>query len=203
MKKMAVTAFLILIAMLGFASTSCAKNISFKSGMEIDFKDCDNKRVNPDGSDSVCVDVDRLEAMATVCIYNQASDKISQDNGFIKYRELPQEGRDRISPLPDEALVYVEGSYGAVYELKREEIGDFIVYEIDNTLCDASATAEKRPAVCYVAALVPSKTANAPPAIFVSAIIEQPPSRGGKLDKKAENKVESIKKIIESIRLGK
>jgi len=97
----------------------------------------------------------------------------------------------------------VEGEYSAIYEIRKEEIGDFIVYEADNTLCDVSEAAERRPAVCYVAALIPSKKSNSPPAIFVSAVVEQPPTPGGRLGKKAEDKVNSIKKIIKSIKIGK
>lgn len=41
--------------------------------------------------------------------------------------------------------------------MRREGIGEFIVYEADNILCDVSEMAEKRPAVCCAATLVPSK----------------------------------------------
>ncbi|MBR8180849.1 hypothetical protein KDW54_00435 [Burkholderia ambifaria] len=203
MKNITVIVFLILTNSPWLASPSCAKNLTFNGGMEIHLPAYKKKRANPDGSGSVCVDMNQLGIITTMCLYNEPSDKVSQDNGFIKYRDLSPEGRGRISQFPDDALVYVEGGYGAVYETKKEKIGDFIVYEADNTLCDVSENAERRPAVCYVAALIPSKKPNSPPAIFVSAVIEQPPTPGGKLGKKAEDKVSSIRKIIEFIKVGK
>ncbi|WP_227791594.1 PAAR domain-containing protein [Burkholderia sp. BE17] len=201
MKNINAIALLILSNFTWLISPSYAQNITFNNGTEIHLPTYENKRTNPDGSGSVCVDVNRLEAIATICLYDKTSYKITQDNGFIKYRELSSEGRNRISSLPDDALVYVEGSYSTLYETRKGKIGDFIVYEADNTLCDVSDATEKRPAVCYAAALIPSKKSNTPPAIFVSAIIEQPPTPGGALSKKAENKVNSIRKIIKSIRV--
>ncbi|WP_155623358.1 hypothetical protein [Burkholderia diffusa] len=202
MKNTYTAAILILINLLWFSSASYSKKKLFVDGAEVHLPSYEKKRANPDGSGSVCVDVNQLETIVTICVYNKASDNIARNNGFVKYGELPPEGRSRISPLPDEHLVYVEGGYGALYEVKKERVGDFIVYETDNTLCDVSDSVEKRPAVCYVAALVPSMKPNSSPAIFVSAIIEQPPTPGGKLGKKAEDKVGTIKKIIKSIRLG-
>ncbi|UVE69136.1 hypothetical protein L2Y90_20505 [Burkholderia pyrrocinia] len=203
MKNVTAITLLILAGLLGLASPSYAKNLTFNSGTKIHLPTYENERTNPDGSGSVCVDVNQLGTIVTICLYNKTSEKIAQDNGFIKYGELSSEGRDRISSLPDDALVYVEGGYNTLYETRKERIGDFIVYEADNALCDVSDTIEKRPAVCYVAALIPSKKSNAPPAIFVSAIIEQPPTPGGKLSKKAEGKVNSINKIIKSIKIIK
>jgi hypothetical protein len=195
--------FFILINFPWLASPLYAQSLKFNGGMEVRLPYYEKKRANPDGSGSVCVDVNRLKVMATICLYNKTSDKISQDNGFVKYGELSAEGRSRIFPIPDDAFVYLEGGYSTIYEIRKEKIGDFIVYEAENTLCDVSETAEKRPAVCYAAALVPSKKSNSPPAIFVSAVIEQPPTPGGRLSKKAEDKVNSIKEIIKSISVGK
>lgn len=203
MKNITVIALLILINFSWLVSPSYAQNITFNRGMEIHLPTYENKRVNPDGSDSVCVDVNQPEIITTMCLYNKTSDKTSRDNGFIKYRELSSEGRSRISPFPDDSLVYVEGRYSAIYEIRKEEIGDFIAYEADNTLCDISETAERRPAVCYAAALVPSKTSDAPPVIFVSAVIEESPAPGGRLSKQAKDKVSSIRKIIKAIKIGK
>lgn len=203
MKNVTAITILILTGLPWLASPSYAQNLTFNNGTKIHLPTYENRRANPDGSGSVCVDVNQLEAIVTICLYNKTSDKIAQDNGFIKYGELSLEGRNRISPLPDDALVYVEGSYSTLYETRKEKIGDFIVYEADNTLCDVSDTREKRPAVCYAAALVPSKKSNVPPAIFVSAIIEQPPTPGGKLSKNAEGKVNSINKIIKSMKIIK
>ncbi|MDN7701950.1 MULTISPECIES: hypothetical protein [Burkholderia] len=194
---------LIATVLLGFASPLYAKNFTFDNETKIHLPAYENKRANPDGSGSVCVDVNRLETIATICLYDKTSDKIFQDNGFIKYGELPSEGKNRISSLPDDALVYVEGSYGGFYETRKEEIGDFIVYEADNTLCDISDTAEKRPAICYEAALISSKKSNTPPVIFVSAIIEKPPAPGGRLSEKAMGKVRVINEIIKSIKIDK
>ncbi|MCU9956986.1 hypothetical protein OEJ37_26860 [Burkholderia sp. BKH01] len=203
MKNIVVITLLISTGLPWFVSPLYAQNLTFNNKTKIYLPAYENKRTNPDGSDSVCVDVNRTEVVATICLYNKTSDKTAQDNGFIKYRELASEGRNRISPLSDDALVYVDGNYGTLYETRMEKIGDFIAYEADNTLCDISDTAERRPSVCYVAALIPSKKSNVPPAIFVSAVIEQPPTPGGELSKKAADKVNSIRKIIKSIKIGK
>ncbi|UXU91934.1 hypothetical protein [Burkholderia sp. S-53] len=203
MKNITAITLIILTGLPWLTSPSYAQNLTFNNGTKIHLPTYENKRINPDGSGSVCVDVNRLETTAAICLYNNASDKIAQDNGFVKYREISSEGRNRISPLPDDALVYVEGGYSTLYETRKEKIGDFIVYEADNTLCDISEAEEKRPAVCYVAALISSKEINMPPAIFVSAIIEQPPTPGGKSGKKSADKLNSIKRIIESIKIGK
>ena len=203
MRNITAITLLISTGLPWFASPSYSKNITFNNGIKIHLPNYESKRTNPDGSGSVCIDVNQLETIATICLYNKTSDKVAQDNGFIKYGELSSEGGNRISPLSDDALVYVEGGYSTIYETRKEKIGDFIVYAADNALCDVSETAENRPAVCYAAALIPSKKSNAPPAIFVSAIIEQPPTLGGKLGKKAESKVNSINKIIKSIKIIK
>ena len=203
MRNITVIAILIVTNLHWLTSPSYAQNLTFNDGTEIRLPAYEKKRANPDGSGSVCVDVNQLEIMATICLYDKSSDEIARDNGFIKYGDLSPEARSRISQFPDDALVYVEGGYSAVYEIRKEKIGDFIVYEADNTLCDVSETAEKRPAVCYAAALIPSKKSNSPPAIFVSAVIERPPTPGGRLGKKAKDKVNSIKKIIKSIKIGK
>ncbi|WP_217590200.1 hypothetical protein [Burkholderia sp. GbtcB21] len=201
MKNITTITLLILTGLSWLASPLYAKSLTFNNGTKIHLPTYENKRTNPDGSGSVCVDVNQLETMVTICLYKKTSDKVAQDNGFIKYGELSSEGRGRISLLPDDALVYVEGSYNAIYETRKKKIGDFIVYEADNTLCGVSETTEKRPAVCYVAALIPSKKSNVHPAIFVSAVIEQPPAPGGRLSKKAWDKVNSINKIIKSIKI--
>ncbi|WP_174997650.1 hypothetical protein [Burkholderia lata] len=175
MKNTTAIALLILTNSAWIASPSYAQHLAFNDGMEVHLPSHENKRANPDGSDSVCVDVNQSETITSICIYNKTSDKVARDNGFIKYGELSPEGKDRIPPLSDDALAYSEAGYSALYEVREEKIGDFIVYEADNTLCDISETSEKRPAVCYVAALAISKKTNSPPAIFVSAVIEHPP----------------------------
>jgi hypothetical protein len=202
-KNTIAIALLILANSPWIASSSYAQYLTFNDGMEVHLPAYKNKRANPDGSDSVCVDVNQSETTTIICIYNKTSDKIARGNGFIKYGELPPELKDRIPTLSDDALVYFEAMYSAIYELREEKIGDFIAYEADNTLCDISETAEKRPAVCYVAALVTSKKPNSPPAVFVSAVIEHPPTPGGRLCKKTEVKVNSIKRIIKSIKIAK
>ncbi|MCA8093812.1 hypothetical protein LGM65_23475 [Burkholderia anthina] len=194
---------LVLIDLSWVASPLYAQNIVFDGKVNIYIPEYENKRVNPDGSDSVCVDVNHKKAVATICLYKNISEKIYRDNGFVKYGELSSEGRNRIPQLSEDDLVYVEGSYGTLYETGKKKIGDFIVHEAENTLCDISDTAEKRPAVCYEAALNSSKKSNAPPAIFISAIIEQPPAPGGNLGKQAMDKINSIREIIKSIKIEK
>ncbi|WP_124580438.1 hypothetical protein [Burkholderia contaminans] len=203
MKNTTAIALLILFNSSWIASPSYAQYLTFNDGMKVHLPAYENKRANPDGSDSVCVDINQPETLITICTYNKTSDKIARDNGFIKYGELSSEGKDRIPPLSDDAIVYFEAEYSALYEAREEKIGDFIVYEADNTLCDISETAEKRPAICYVAALAISRNTNSPPAIFVSAVIEHPPTPGGRLGKKAEDKVNSIKRIIKSIKIAR
>ncbi|MGS0897391.1 hypothetical protein ACVBGC_33485 [Burkholderia stagnalis] len=197
-----IVPYLFFAGLLSFVPNSYAKDIAIGDGINIVLPNYENERVNPDDSGSVCVDVNKIEVVVTICLYSKASDKIAQDNGFIKYGEFSSEGKNRISPLPDDALIYVDGGYGALYETRKEKNGDFIVYEAMNTLCDVSGTNEKHPAVCYVAALISSGKINVSPAIFVSAILEQPPISGGKLSRKAMGKVGLIKKIIKSIRIG-
>lgn len=203
MKNTTAIALLILVNSPWIASPSYAQYLTFNDGMKVHLPAYENKRANPDGSDSVCVDVNQPETITIICIYNKTSDKIARDNGFIKYGELSPEAKNRIPPFSNDALVYFEAGYSALHEVREERIGDFIAYEADNTLCDISETAEKRPAVCYVAALAISKKTNSPPAIFVSAVIEHPPTPGGKLGKKAEAKVNSIKRIIKSIKIAR
>ncbi|MBN3830974.1 hypothetical protein [Burkholderia sp. Ac-20344] len=188
MKNTTAIVLLILVNSPWIASPSYAQYLTFNDGMKVHLPAYENKIANPDGSDSVCVDVKQSETIASICIYNKTSDKVARDNGFIKYRELPPEGKDRIPPLSDDALIYFEAGYSALYEAREEKIGDFIVYEADNTLCDISETSEKRPAVCYVAALAISKKINSPPAIFVSAVIEPPPLPAEGLARKQRSK---------------
>lgn len=203
MRSIVLVALLVSMGLSWFVSPLYAQNIKFDGKINIYIPAYENKRVNPDGSDSVCVDVNQRKATATICLYKKISDKIFRDNGFVKYGALSSEGRSRISPLSEEDLVYVEGSYSTLYETRKEKIGDFIVYEAENTLCDISDTAEKRPAVCYEATLTSSKKSNVHPAIFISAIIEQPPAPGGNFSKQAIDKINSIREIIKSIKVEK
>ncbi|HDR9148461.1 TPA: hypothetical protein QDA88_000769 [Burkholderia vietnamiensis] len=108
LKNAAAIIFLILTNFPWFVSPLYAQNIKFNDGMEVRLPAYKNRRSNPDGSDSVCVDVHWLKIMATICLCSKTSEKIAQENGFARYGDLSPQGRSRISPIPDDALVCLE-----------------------------------------------------------------------------------------------
>jgi hypothetical protein len=184
------------------ASAPYAKNVTFDGGgVSVDFQIYESKRVNSDGS--VCVDVSRLGVIVAICLYNKSTDEMVRNNGFIEYKKLSPEAARNISVLADDAFVYAEGGYSFIYPTSRKRIGDFIAYEAENVLCKDDSGGEASPAICYVAALAFAKKPDAPPAIFVSAIIEKPPTPGGRLSKEARGKVAAINAIIRSIKIDK
>ncbi|WP_126283218.1 hypothetical protein [Burkholderia stagnalis] len=199
MKNKIAAALLLLIGLHCMARPSYAKNVVFGSGVAIDLPAYKSKRVNSDGS--VCIDVSRVGVIATICLYGKPTDEIVQDNGFIKYKNLSPKGVRQVPLLPDDAFVYAEGGYSFLYPTSKKRIGDFIAYEAGNVLCKGDSDAGEHPAVCYVAALVPAKNPNMNPMFFVSAVIEQPPTPGGRLGKNAMGKVWGINSIIKSIKI--
>ncbi|WP_124604449.1 hypothetical protein [Burkholderia sp. Bp9142] len=198
-KRLLCGAFLILIGCTCVASPLHARKVVLNNGVKVDLPIYENKRIDSDGS--VCVDVSRLRVTATICLHGKSTDDVVWNNGFIKYRNLPAEGLRRVPLLPDDAFVYVEGGYNVLYPARKKMIGDFVTYDADNVLCKVDSNDGERPAICYAAALVSVKSPGENPVIFVSAIIEQPPTPGGRLSEKAENKVRAINAIIKSIKL--
>lgn len=76
LKNAAAIIFLILTNFPWFVSPLYAQNIKFNDGMEVRLPAYKNRRSNPDGSDSVCVDVHWLKIMATICLCSKTSEKL-------------------------------------------------------------------------------------------------------------------------------
>ncbi|WGS46216.1 hypothetical protein LFL97_34870 [Burkholderia sp. JSH-S8] len=199
MKNKIFAAFIFAIGLHCMAQPSCAKNVVLDNGIAIDLPAYKNKQVNSDGS--VCVDVSRADVIATICFYAKSNDEIVRDNGFIRYRNLSPEGVKKVPLLPGDTFLYAEGGYSFMYPANKKRIGDFIAYEASNVLCKDDSDAGEHPAICYAAALAPVKNPNTNPMFFVSAIIEQPPTPGGKIGKNGASRVRAINSIIKSIKI--
>ncbi|WP_175044497.1 hypothetical protein [Burkholderia lata] len=199
MKNVKIVRIVLFLGLLWSGLPLHARTVVFENGVKMDLPIYKNKQVNPDGA--VCVDVSRMNVIATICSYGNSADGVAGDNGFFKYKDLSREGVRQVSSLPDDAYVYVEGGYSFLYPASKRRIGGFTAYEVDNVLCKTDSDDGDRPAVCYAAALVPRNHPNTDPNIFVFAIIEQPPSPGGNLNGRARGKVMVINEIIRSIKI--
>ncbi len=199
MKHVNIIAFWLLVELSWIGSPLHAGTVTFENGVNIDLLFYRNRQINLDGS--VCVDVIRSNVTAAICSYKRSTDDVVGNNGFFKYKDLSQEGVKQVPSLPGDAYVYAEGGYSFLYPASKKRIGDFVAYEVDNVLCKTDSDDGGRPAVCYVAALVSGHHPNMNPDIFVFSIIEQPPSPGGDLSKRARESIRVINEIIRSIKI--
>lgn len=170
--------------------------LNLDHGIKIELPKYEHKRSTYGGS--VCVDIKQQAVAVTVCFVDKPFANAAQDNGFYRYGDLADNSKSQLPTSPEDAIVYIEGSYNWPYQTSIKRIGDFNVYEASNVLCRDEAS---EPATCYAAGLTTLKSTVLPISIFVGSTVEKPPEPSGHLSRNGEARVHMIHEILEQMKI--
>lgn len=191
--------WLLLMTIFAFPCTSRASFLDLSDGVRIKMQDYAHRRIACDGS--TCVDFIQKKFSFSACFFKKSLSRVAEKNGFFRYENLSEEGKRQIQSLPQHAMVYAEGSCSWLYQATLKKVGNFNVYESTNVLCRDGSTNTGEPATCYVAALEPSGLKASSLSVFITSVVDKPPSPSKGLSKIAQYRVDAIHAVIESIQI--